>query len=377
MKISNNVSLNEKILTKLALGPMPFYDFMEIALYDPLGGFYCKEHSQFGKEGAFITSHYHAKWLGAIIANQIKIIFKKMMSPDDFKIIEYGPGEGFLAHDILKTLESDKIPIDFFLIEKSNHLVKKSKDLLSSFEHDISFVKTPPENFEGIILAHEFIDALPFHILQKTENGFEEKHIVLESNKLKYELGPVSKPSLIEYSKEIDSYLRLGQTFEVCLDAEFWIEQISKKLKKGAVLIFDYGFSNKVIFDQTRFSGTARSFRKHTVSEVNLENIGESDITADVNFSYIVKSAEKFGFTLGGFTDQTHFCIGGRIAELIHEENIFNSEMNRKGIMGLVNPTGLGSGIKVLLLSKGLDLTGLDAFSMKPDDRASLNTLRD
>ena len=38
--------------------------------------------------------------------------------------------------------------------------------------------------------------------------------------------------------------------------------------------------------------------------------------------------------------------------------------------------TGLGSGIKVLLLTKGIDLKELEAFSMKPDDRASFNTLK-
>ena len=44
--------------------------------------------------------------------------------------------------------------------------------------------------------------------------------------------------------------------------------------------------------------------------------------------------------------------------------------------MGIMDPTGLGSGIKVLLLTKGVDLKNLEAFSMKPDDRVSLNTLR-
>ena len=41
-----------------------------------------------------------------------------------------------------------------------------------------------------------------------------------------------------------------------------------------------------------------------------------------------------------------------------------------------MDPTGLGSGIKVLLLTKGIDLKGLEAFSMKPDDRTSFNTLK-
>ena len=376
MKISNNLAINEKILSKLSLGPLSFYDFMEIALYDLEDGFYSKNQKQFGKDGAFITSHYHGKWLGSIIAGQIKIIFEKMMNPDHFKIVEYGPGEGLLAFDILETLETKKELLDYILIEKSKILTKKSRDLLSKFKKQISFMKYPPDSFQGIILAHEFLDAIPFHILQKTENGYKEKYITLKSGKLKYELGPISKYELIEYTKEIDQYIDLGQTFEVSLDTQAWMELINKKMKKGAILIFDYGFSNEVIFNQTRFSGTARSFRKHIVSEVDLENIGEADITADVNFSYIVKTAEKLGFTLNGFTDQTHFCIGGGITDLIEKEKKFESAINNSGVMGIMDPTGLGSGIKVLLLTKGIDLKGLEAFSMKPDDRTSFNTLK-
>ena len=59
MKISNNPHINEKIFEKLNSGPLSFYDFMKIALYDPQGGFYSRIEKKFGKDGAFITSHYH------------------------------------------------------------------------------------------------------------------------------------------------------------------------------------------------------------------------------------------------------------------------------------------------------------------------------
>ena len=376
MKISNNPHINEKIFEKLNSGPLSFYDFMKIALYDPQGGFYSRIEKKFGKDGAFITSHYHGKWLGAVIAKQIKIILNEMMGPSNFKVVEYGPGEGLLAYDILESFRVNNESIDYILIEKSSHLAKKSRDLLSKFKKQISFSKNPPDSFEGVILAHEFLDAIPFHILQKTNRGYKEKYIILESEKLKYKLGPLSKPELFEHIKEIDKYIEIGQTFEVSLDTKVWFELISSKLKKGAVLIFDYGFSNQVIFDKTRFSGTARSFRKHTVSEVTLENVGESDITADVNFSFIIKTAEKLGFTLNGFTDQSHFCIGGGLIDLIEKESKSEPATNHKGVMGILDPTGLGSGIKVLLLTKGIDLKELEAFSMKPDDRASFNTLK-
>ena len=121
MKISNNLAINEKILSKLSLGPLSFYDFMEIALYDLEDGFYSKNQKQFGKDGGFITSHYHGKWLGSIIAGQIKIIYEKMKNPDHFKIVEYGPGEGLLAFDILETHETKKELLDYQIFPQKLH----------------------------------------------------------------------------------------------------------------------------------------------------------------------------------------------------------------------------------------------------------------
>ena len=43
--------------------------------------------------------------------------------------------------------------------------------------------------------------------------------------------------------------------------------------------------------------------------------------------------------------------------------------------MGIMDPTGLGGAIKVMLLSKNLKLPDFEEFSMKPDDRESLDTL--
>ena len=62
--------------------------------------------------------------------------------------------------------------------------------------------------------------------------------------------------------------------------------------------------------------------------------------------------------------------------DVIEKEKKFESAINNSGVMGIMDPTGLGSGIKVLLLTKGIDLKGLEAFSMKPDDRTSFNTLK-
>jgi hypothetical protein len=70
--------------------------------------------------------------------------------------------------------------------------------------------------------------------------------------------------------------------------------------------------------------------------------------------------------------------LGAGISEAIEKGGGSETEAagDRRGAMGLLDPGGLGGAIKVMLLSRGLDDAAFPAFSMKPDDRESLATLR-
>ena len=109
-----------------------------------------------------------------------------------------------------------------------------------------------------------------------------------------------------------------------------------------------------------------------------LENPGETDITTHVDFTSLLRAAEASGLTLAGFTDQCHFLLGAGLAEAL--ENVAGDEASlrrdRQATMGLLDPAGLGGAIKVMLLTRGLPGAKFPAFSMKPDDRESLTTLR-
>jgi SAM-dependent MidA family methyltransferase len=153
---------------------------------------------------------------------------------------------------------------------------------------------------------------------------------------------------------------------------------VAKRIGQGGILLFDYGFSSKALYHPSRREGTIRGYRNHAIIENPLDLPGESDLTAHVDFTSILRAAEISGLSLAGFTDQTHFLLGSGITEVL--ENATGSGSNaaseRRRAMGLLDPGGLGGAIKVMLLTRRLDKTEFPGFSMKPDDRESFATLR-
>ena len=84
------------------------------------------------------------------------------------------------------------------------------------------------------------------------------------------------------------------------------------------------------------------------------------------------------GMELAGFTDQARFLLGAGLSQALEkaaDEDDEQTRRERQSVMGIMDPTGLGGAIKVMLLSKDLILSDLSEFSMKPDDRESLDTL--
>ncbi len=386
MNICAHPALVRALSSELQGGPIPFARFMELALYHSAGGYYCQPAPRVGRGGDFKTSSHQSPWFGRMVARQIEAIREAAGSADSFSVVEFGPGEGWLAHDILGAIESAgplPAPLEYILIEQSAPARERIRERLARWMEGspdapaARLEANPPENIEGLILAHEFLDALPVHILAGTESGLAERYVELCGENLSFTEGPLSDERLEGWLGELGVELETGQIAEVCLQANEWTEAIGRRLRRGGMLIFDYGFSSRVLYHPSRREGTIRGYRAHMMTEDPLESPGETDLTAHVDFSSILRSAETCGLSLAGFTDQSHYLLDLGLAEALQAET--GSEMEgaseRRSAMGLLDPAGLGSAIKVMLLTRGLEGAGLPGFSTKPDDRESLATL--
>ena len=384
MKIASHPELSKALADALENGPIPFRRFMELALYHPQGGYYCRECSRIGPDGDFYTSPHQSPWLGRMIAPLLGKIRRRMGETPSLNIWEFGPGEGWLAFDILESIHSPQMAFEgaiaYTFAEQSAQATARIREKFKGSD-DIRFAdhaQYPPEGFEGVVLAHEFLDALPVHALIQKKTHLQERYVEWRDDMLLFCEGAPCDERLSCWFSELGVRLSTEQMAEVNLCAFDWVSEVARRMARGAILIFDYGFSARALYGPTRPDGALRGYRNHTLVSDVLSRPGETDLTTHVDFTSILRATTSHGMELAGFTDQTRFLLGAGLPQALDSaegEDDEKTRRERQSIMGIMDPTGLGGAIKVMLLAKNLELSDLSEFSMKPDDRGSLETL--
>ena len=101
-----------------------------------------------------------------------------------------------------------------------------------------------------------------------------------------------------------------GYETEVNLAALDWIDALAGKLRRGVVLVADYGLARPDFYAPSRRTGTLQCYAQHRVLPSPLEDVGESDLTTHVEWTSVAERAEECGLRIAGFTDQHHFLTG-------------------------------------------------------------------
>ena len=87
---------------------MPFVEFMELALYHPVQGYYVTQATRIGARGDFYTSPHLSPFFGECLARQVIDCWEIMGQPIVFELVEMGAGQGILAADILQAIAQDR-----------------------------------------------------------------------------------------------------------------------------------------------------------------------------------------------------------------------------------------------------------------------------
>src|SRR5215212_216142 len=82
-------------------GPIPFVQFMDLALYHPRHGYYSTLRAPPGPRGDFYTSPEAHPAFGALVAGQLQDLWERLGQPPRFVVEEWGAGTGRLAADVL------------------------------------------------------------------------------------------------------------------------------------------------------------------------------------------------------------------------------------------------------------------------------------
>ena len=78
--------------------------------------------------------------------------------------------------------------------------------------------------------------------------------------------GPPSTPELGEYLARLDVTLEPGWRTEINLRAVNWIRDVARRLRRGFIILIDYGHEARELYSATHAGGTLTSFIGHTTS---------------------------------------------------------------------------------------------------------------
>ncbi len=345
-------ALSKFLATK---SPMPFVEYMSHALYHPDYGYYAKAPQQIGKHGDFFTSVSCGPLFGRIIARYIASWWTDSQITGPWRIIEPGPNNAALACDILQSLAADfpeaYATLEYLTIDPMPRPLAFQQEVLAAFGKTARCVShviglDPQPTF---VIANEIIDALPCRLIEYAETGWHE--IYVQSDALDGKLIEIKKP--LPCCTLPNNY-PIGYRTEIRDNVKDFLASFTAVMSTGRLLFFDYGFAAPEYYHRDRTTGTLRCYRNHRALENPLENPGEMDITAHVDFTQLAQAAESLPCAILRFEPQEFFLT--RHAAPILAELTTNTALIRN-FQTLTHPAHLGGKFHVIELSLGENLT--------------------
>lgn len=349
-------------------GGISFADFMHYALYTPELGYYSGCATKLGHNGDFITAPEITPLFARCIAKQCHAILQQLTQGS---ILELGAGSGRFAKDLLLELERlGLLPEHYFIVEISPNLRQRQRQLLATtcphLLTRVQWLDTYPQDFVGIIFANEVVDALPVQCFRVEKDGIKERFVQWQNEQFTWHSAPASPELSVAVQHLVDQYhLPHGYESEINLALPQWINTIATTLKQGILLIFDYGYGRNEYYHPDRQQGTLMCYYQHHAHTDPFQWPGLQDMTAHVDFTTVAKAATTAGLSLAGFTTQAGFLLSNGILEIIQNNQLdtIDQIQQTQAIKKLTLPSQMGEAVKVLGLSKNLDIP-LQGFSL-------------
>ena len=342
-----------------ASGPITYAEWMGAALYDARHGYYRRGRPTVGPEGDFLTSPEVHPIFGATVAQAVARLHQRLGEPPPLRIVEVGPGTGALAESLLTSLA---VPVSLTLVEPDARARERQRERLASFGGRVEWresVADAPHRAPGaqLVIANELLDAQPMHRL-RFKGGRWRELLVECSLQGTFRDCPsdVSDPALSAPLR--DAQPREGQIAEVSpLRAEL-VGSLAGLIDRGLLLLFDYGYPRRELYDARRRGGTLMTFHHHVPSEDPYARPGEQDITCHIDIDQVREAATAAGMIwhpprsqaewLGEFGEPLLRGIADARARLAA----------RRALEALRDPDGLGR-IMVMSASRGLEGDGV------------------
>ena len=312
-------------------GSISFARFMERALLEPGLGYYATAQRRAGRSGDFMTAPELHPILGAAIAQLAAATWERLGRPATFRWREYGAGEGTLLLAALNHLAREGHPLlDALEVSVSEANPHRLTDLTAALAAlpgggpPLVTAANPP--VAGIVVANEFADALPFHIVvgrAAAPGGFAERRVSIDpvTNALAWSEGVLDAGAAEQISRLAAGRppLAEGQLAELSPATAEWAHGLGGELTEGVVIVLDYGREGVALHDATsRMAGTALAYQGHRATADLLSEPGSRDLTAHVDLTLLRAAAVAGGLRHLASTNQAKFLatagVDGEVA---------------------------------------------------------------
>ncbi len=320
-------------------GAISFSDYMQLALYGQ-DGFYTTGGRAGRRGGDFITSPEVGPLFGTVIARALDAWWKELGSPNQFDVVECGAGPGTLARSILAAQPECAAAMQYVAVELS-----ASQRALHP--QGVKSCETMPDGpINGVILANELLDNLPFRLFV-FDGAWMEAFVSLASGGQFVEVlrTPDVVPSCLPKTAPLGSRAPIQDL------AASWVRDSLANISNGLLLLLDYCSTSTAEIALTPWREWLRTYRDQGRGTHYLTEPGSQDITTQVMIDQL-----PTGFTS---STQAEFLMQWGIDELVREGSDYWESMKTAPDVAAMKMRSRATEAKSLT-----DQSGLGVFSV-------------
>lgn len=256
-----------------------------------------------GVAGDFVTAPEVSQMFGEMIGLWLADVLARAGVQGRVCYVELGPGRGTLAADALRVLRRLGVAPEVHLVEGSPALRAVQAQVLGQAHlgevHWHDDLSTLPEDAPLLMVANEFLDALPLRQLVRTPAGWRERMVGLDGERFVAVAGDRPMDAAVPVARREAAD---GAIIETCPGAAAVVAEIGRRLgaQRGAALLIDYGAT------EPGTGSSLQAVRAHRKVDPFVDP-GSADLTALVDFAGMAEVAQANGACWLGTIAQAAF----------------------------------------------------------------------
>jgi SAM-dependent MidA family methyltransferase len=354
--LAQSEALSAQIRTEIAQagGWLPFDRYMEQALYAPGLGYYGGGSIKFGRRPEDGSDFVTAPELSPLFAATLARPVAQALEASGTRLLN-------ALDELGASFET------YSIVDLSGELRERQRETIEaqapSLAARVRWLDALPEQFEGVVIGNEVLDAMPVRLFAHADGAWQERGVTIRDDGFAFADRPVSAPQDVEFLSSLE--MDVAYVTETHEAARAFTRTICTMLTRGAALLIDYGFPRHEYYHAQREQGTLMCHYRHRAHGDPFLYPGLQDITAHVEFTGIAEAGVDTGADLLGYTSQARFLLNAGITEVLGEIDPTDTARflpAANAVQKLLSEAEMGELFKVIAFSRGIEET-LDAFA--------------